>query len=37
MISAYTQGLQAAFAVAIGMAGIASLMSLLCPWSRLPT
>lgn len=37
VISAYTVGLRAAFAVAIGMAGVAVIVSLLCPWSRLPT
>jgi hypothetical protein len=37
VIFAYTEGLKAAFAFAIGMAGMAVLVSLLCPWSRLPT
>jgi hypothetical protein len=37
VIFAYTEGLRAAFAVSIGMAGMAVLVSLLCPWSRLPT
>jgi hypothetical protein len=37
VIFAYTEGLKAAFAIAIGMAGTALLVSLLCPWSRLTT
>jgi hypothetical protein len=37
VIFAYTEGLRAAFAISIGMAGMAVLVSLLCPWSRLPT
>ncbi|KAI9656215.1 MAG: hypothetical protein M1821_004878 [Bathelium mastoideum] len=37
IISAYTHGIKAAFAVSIGMAGSAVVVSLFCPWSRLPT
>lgn len=37
IIHAYTEGIKASFAVSIGMAGVAVIMSLLCPWSRLPT
>ncbi|KAI9712456.1 MAG: hypothetical protein M1820_001669 [Bogoriella megaspora] len=37
IISAYQDGIRATFAVSIGMAGLAVFISLLCPWSRLPT
>ena len=37
IILAYTDGVKAAFGISIGMAGVAVVISLLCPWSRLPT
>lgn len=37
ILPAYTNGLRAAFAVAIGMAGFATLLSALLPWEKLPT
>jgi hypothetical protein len=35
IILAYMEGIKAAFAVAIGMAGFAFVLSLACPWKRL--
>lgn len=35
IIAAYMTGIKAAFAVSIGMAGFAFVISLLCPWKRL--
>lgn len=37
ILPAYTNGLRAAFAIAIGMAGVATLLSALLPWEKLPT
>ena len=37
VLRSYMIGLKAAFAVAVGFAGIAVLCSLLVPWRKLPT
>ena len=35
VILAYMEGIKATFAVALGMAGVAFLLSLVCPWKRI--
>jgi MFS transporter, DHA2 family, glioxin efflux transporter len=37
IILAYMHGIRAVFAVAIGIAGTATLLTAFIPWSRLPT
>lgn len=35
IILAYMEGIKATFAVALGMAGVAFVLSLACPWKRI--